>query len=463
MAPREPLHPPAAAQQLAAEVLRVYESAGAADSGLHLARVEIPVKGLDPLGWLLGQCQPARYYWADRGKQFTMAGVGDADVLIPSGPQDLRAIFDVARARLSMNHPSQRYYGGFRFYNRPNRGHRWKSFYQYRFIVPLVEVLERKHGTFLCCNVPLGHVDGNDATRARIIEFIDELRLGTAEPGALPKFSGRADLPGKEAWIAVVNQALDACANNEVEKVVLARETTFKADADIDPVGLLAHLSRQTTSAYEFCFQPVAKRAFIGASPERLYKRENCFVQSEAVAGTRPRGGTDTEDRKLGEALLHSDKDLREHHFVVRNVRESLKRLCQEIQVEEGPSLMRLKHCQHLHTLIEGVLKANEADALLLEALHPTAAVGGWPREQALAWLTEHEPFDRGTYAAPVGWIGFDAAEFSVAIRSGLARGDELSLYSGAGIVPGSDPVEEWDELENKLAGFLRILPDAGH
>src|SRR5690606_32703666 len=134
---------------------------------------------------------------------------------------------------------------------------------------------------------------------------------------------------------------------------------------------------------------------------------------------------------------------------------------CTELQVEEEPGVMRLRNCQHLHTRVEGVLKANEADAPLIEELHPTAAVGGWPRDKALAWLAEHEPFDRGVYAAPTGWIGFDAAEFAVAIRSGLVRDDELTLYSGAGIVPGSDAAEEWDEIENKLAGFLRILPDA--
>jgi len=452
--------PQAAAQRLSAEVLRTLDAArGNKDGRVWLERIEVPVTGLHPLRWLLAQRQSARYYWGDRTGGFEMAGAGDADVLIPQGPQDLRALFDTARGRLSMNHPSQRYYGGFRFYNRPNRGPRWKNFHQYRFIVPLIEVLRRKKGTFLCCNLKLGHASGIDDTRTRVLEFIDSLTWKEASPGPLPRFGGREDLPDHRAWNGLVDKALEAFAANELEKVVLARETTFKADAEIDPILLLAHLAEETSTAFEFCFQPVAGRAFLGASPERLYRRENCFIQSEALAGTRPRGGSDEEDDRLANDLLNSEKELREHQFVVRNVRDSLMPFCSALDVDERPGVMRLRNCQHMHTRVEGVLKANEADAPLIEELHPTAAVGGWPRDKALAWLTENEPFDRGVYAAPAGWIGFDAAEFSVAIRSGLVRGDELSLYSGAGIVPGSDAGEEWDEIENKLAGFLRILP----
>ena len=454
--------PKAAAQQLAAEVLRALERAAVnCDGRIYLERVEVPVSDLNPLGWLLAQRESARYYWSNRGGEFEMAGAGDADVLIPRGPQDLRALFEQARGRLSMHQPSQRYYGGFRFYNRPNRGHRWKNFYQYRFIVPLIEVVRRKRGTFLCCNLKLGHTSGLDDMRQHVIEFIDGLEWKPRDAPPLPHFGKREDRPDKRAWVETVDKALEACAANELEKVVLARETTFTADDEIDAMALLSHLRGQTTTAYEFCFQPVAGRAFVGASPERLYRRENCFLQSEAVAGTRPRGGNDEEDERLGEELLRNDKELREHQFVVRNVRDALKPFCTALNVEEQPDIMRLRHNQHLHTKIEGVLKANEADAPLLDALHPTAAVGGIPRDTALEWLTENEPFDRGVYAAPVGWIGFDAAEFSVGIRSGLVRGEELSLYSGAGIVPGSDPDEEWDEIENKLANFLRILPHA--
>ncbi len=125
-----------------------------------------------------------------------------------------------------------------------------------------------------------------------------------------------------------------------------------------------------------------------------------------------------------------------------------------------APSLMPLRKVQHLHSYIEGILKNHDADAALIEALHPTPAVGGAPRHKALAWLAAHEPFDRGVYAAPVGWVGFDDAEFCVGIRSGLIEGNTLALYSGAGIVPGSSAAAEWEEIEAKMSSFLEALYD---
>jgi menaquinone-specific isochorismate synthase len=94
----------------------------------------------------------------------------------------------------------------------------------------------------------------------------------------------------------------------------------------------------------------------------------------------------------------------------------------------------------------------------LLAALHPTPAVGGVPRDAALGAIRAQEPFDRGWYAGPVGWIGADAAEFAVGIRSGLVWPDRLALYSGAGIVEGSVPDREWDEIEQKIADFAAVL-----
>lgn len=427
----------------------------------RLARVEVPVGELEPLPWLLAQHATARYFWSDRAGAFEMAGVGDADVLLPAGPQDVRLLFEQARSLMTDRWPSQRYYGGFRFYNRPILGNRWKSFAQYRFIIPRLEMHRRRKGTYLAVNLKLGDTAANARELESLRAVLDEVEWRNASAPPLPAITSRVDLPDFAGWKNLIAQALAACARHDLEKVVVARESSFTAKQDIDPVALLAHLREQAVHAYEYCFEPVHARAFVGASPERLYRRENCFIQSEALAGTRPRGKSEEGDEALARELLESEKELREHDFVVRMLHDSLAHFCTSISVEEEPSLLRLRNCQHLHTRIEGVLKANEADAPLIEALHPTPAVGGTPREAALAWLIEHEPFDRGVFAAPVGWIGYDAAEFAVAIRSGLVRGNELSLYSGAGIVPGSVAEDEWDEIENKLANFLRILPDA--
>jgi menaquinone-specific isochorismate synthase len=130
------------------------------------------------------------------------------------------------------------------------------------------------------------------------------------------------------------------------------------------------------------------------------------------------------------------------------------------VRVSDHVELVKLPHIQHILRTIEGDLGGGESDLEILRALHPTPAVGGYPADLALNAIKELEPFERGWYAGPVGWVGPDAAEFAVAIRSGLVSGNTLSLYSGAGIVPGSRPEAEWDEIENKTRTFLGVLQE---
>ena len=139
-------------------------------------------------------------------------------------------------------------------------------------------------------------------------------------------------------------------------------------------------------------------------------------------------------------------------------IRSTLDALCTSTRMPQHRTEMRLSKGRHLHSRIEGRLREGVSTARLLTALHPTPAVGGVPTGAALDLIRECEDFDRGWYAGPVGWIGADDAEFAVAIRSGLVEDDRLSLYSGAGIVRGSEPEAEWDEIEQKIENFLSLV-----
>ncbi len=432
----------------------------------QIIRVEIPVEPIAPLAWLGQQRGFTQYYWRERDGNFTMAGVGEAHVLMHRGGAETPAeLFRDMRARLTLEHPALRYYGGFRFRCGVNaadsaKGTRWREFKDYRFVIPRFEVLQRRRGCVLACNVVCGDAASNAAELDCLIADLTRLRFRRESPSPVtPRVVSREDRPDFAGWDTMVSSALAKFAEGTMEKVVLARETTFTTEDTIDPVSLLLRLSAASPKSYEFCFHPVADRAFIGASPERLFHRNNVLVESEALAGTRARGKSDEEDIELGDALLASEKDRSEHEFVASMLRENLSRHCVEIQMPESPRLKRLRHVQHLLTPIQGILKdVRDADATLLEALHPTPAVGGTPREAALDFLEKNEPFDRGIYAAPVGWVGFDGAEFCVAIRSGLVRGNTVAVYTGAGIVPGSEARDEWEELESKMANFVDAL-----
>jgi menaquinone-specific isochorismate synthase len=242
------------------------------------------------------------------------------------------------------------------------------------------------------------------------------------------------------------------------QKIVIARKSSFRFSGDLNPISLLLRLKSAMPRCFLFCFMPKPGVAFVGASPERLYRRQGRLIWSEAIAGTRPRGSSWTEEKDLGQELLTSDKDLREHRFVVRGIEETLARLCPSVQYNGNVSLLRLAHCQHLIAILKGTLGNDFVDADIIGRLQPTPAVGGYPSAPALAAIEKLESFDRGWYAGPIGWVAPNAAEFAVGIRSGLIDRSRLCLFSGAGIVEGSTPGDEWYEIEHKISDFINVL-----
>jgi isochorismate synthase len=205
----------------------------------------------------------------------------------------------------------------------------------------------------------------------------------------------------------------------------------------------------------------LAGACFLGATPERLVRLEGRFLKADCLAGSAPRGATEEEDRRLGEALLADAKERHEHALVVQAVREALAPVCSSFCAPETPGLLRMPNVQHLHTPVRGTLRGQTSILELVERLHPTPAAGGLPREAALPLIRRYEPFGRGWYAAPVGWLdALGDGEFAVAIRSALIRGQEALLYAGCGIVAASDPDREYAESCLKLRPMLWALGD---
>jgi menaquinone-specific isochorismate synthase len=419
----------------------------------RMVRLEVDIPPVCPLDWLASQQGISRYYWSDRQRLEEMAGIGEAHIISPDESADISSAFDQIRDSLPEEQCAARYYGGFRFFPNSQKDSRWKEFKAYRFIAPLIELFREQEKYHLACTLK------NESDTHTAIHLLSQMQL-PRPVGKLPmpKFDDRTDLPTHSGWNDLVREALTAFKHTSLEKVVLARKTTFHASELIDPILLMQSLSRGASNTYLFCFQPSEERAFLGASPERLYRRENRRIFSEALAGTRPRGKTPLEDKRFEKNLRTTEKEFREHKIVVEAILAILKEFCAEYEAAPAPKVLKLAHCQHLLTPIWGLLKAEVQDHILLNALHPTPAVGGKPTETALKWIIENEPFERGVYAAPVGCVGMDGADFCVGIRSGLALGDSLTLYAGAGIVPGSDPDEEWRELDAKMAQFMKVI-----
>ena len=405
---------------------------------------------VDPLSWVQQQNESTKLVWGDRGSEQLTVGLGSAVHVISDGFEPPSEVIDRCR-ELLRDLPDLRLYGGFAF--RPDQEEResaWNVFGPASFWLPRATLNNNR------LRIVVRSL--NDRTAA--IQFADRLKFDVVEPSSkcLTDCVAREDLPGREQWERCIEAANTMFRDEVLEKIVLSRRVDLDFVASIDPLQLMRQLRDVTPACYHFCFQTSRNVAFLGATPERLFFRRNQQFVSEVVAGTRPRGTSTAEDAKLGEDLLASAKDQLEHDIVRKSIRQRLHTCVNRLEVDAHATLLKLANKQHLFSRVSGELKTHIDDGDLLYRLHPTPAVGGYPKENALDEIQRLEPFDRGWFAAPVGWVSDDAAEFAVAIRSGLVQNRRLSLYSGAGIVPGSDALAEWDEVEHKISDFLQLV-----
>ena len=316
-------------------------------------------------------------------------------------------------------------------------------------VVPAVVVGRTPQGrAWVTETVPAADAALSDASRA------DGVRGWSPAAGGPPP--GRADdAASRQAWTASVRRALERIASGPLAKVVLAREVVVDGEAPFDRLRVLDHLRATHPSSFTY-----AAGGFVGASPELLVRRRGGRVLSRPMAGTAPRGSTSADDDRLAAALAASAKEAEEHAVVVEAVRAALEPVCREVMAAAGPELVRLSTVTHLATTVAGHLHQPAPSALALAGLlHPTPAVGGLPRGDALAAIAELEGFDRGLYAGPVGWVDSRGdGDWAVALRCADLAGSRARLVAGAGIVADSDPDAEWEETEAKLGAMLAAL-----
>ncbi|HLT46443.1 MAG TPA: isochorismate synthase [Rubricoccaceae bacterium] len=436
---------PASVRRALADAARRARRSGAAP----VARVEVPVEAMDPLAWLAVQPHGRRFFWEGREEKASRAAAGEALVV---EADSLDALTEALAPHLDGLPDGARFFGYARFAPDAAPDAAWAAFGRVRFALPRFELRADGGGATLALHLTEG--DDEQALTAAL----DALVFSSAPLAqVLPAPMGRTDAPDEVGWHEAVTWALRRFEEGPLEKVVLARCSRFTFDAPLDPFALLGHLRAATPGGYRVLVE-AGEAAFSSVTPERLLRVDGREVMTEAVAGTRPRGREDAADRRLRAALLGSEKDLREHAYVRDAVAAALAPLTERLDRDGAPSTLAGAGVRHLYTRLRGTLREGASALDVLRALHPTPAVGGTPAEAARAAIRRMEPFDRGLYAGPVGWVGRDAAEFAVGIRSGLVHGRVLDLFSGAGIVAGSDPAEEWAEIEHKLGDFLRVL-----
>lgn len=273
-----------------------------------------------------------------------------------------------------------------------------------------------------------------------------------------------------------VTSALNSIQANQLRKIVLASTIDFVSPSPFDTINSLDNLRRCYPGCNIFSISNGKDKNFIGASPERLISIRNSSLETDALAGSAPRGKTITEDTKFAARLMSSKKERCEHQFVLSFITECLSELGLKPQMSSMPQLLKLPNIQHLWTPIHTPLPDNLNPLEIVAKLHPTPAVAGVPTKAAQAQIRNYETFDRSLFAAPLGWVDYQGnSEFIVGIRSALIdtaptskyayKNDKLSkdiyrarLYAGAGIVAGSNPNKELAEIQLKLQALSKAL-----
>lgn len=387
---------------------------------------------------------------ADGADRFT--AVRDAaDLLFEHG--DVHAGTEAARPRL---------FGGFAFHDDTVGDAPWTNFPSAQFVLPRAQITYTDESAWLTVNAV-----GPDATaetvKRRLAEFREEM-TALPDPGPVtdpPGVLTSEHIPEKEEWCDSVARTTERVRAGELQKVVLAQSLRTHLGGTLSVPDVLSRLERTYPDCFRFLVEPATddpRPSFFGATPERLVRLRGRTVSTEALAGTTGRGETPAEDEWLAEELLADEKNVHEHRIVAETIRDQIAPFAASVSTGDR-RVRRLATVQHIETPVNAELDADEHVLTLVEALHPTPAVGGLPPDDALATIRETEPFDRGWYAAPVGW--FDAAgygSFAVALRSAVVDDDDATLFAGVGIVGDSDPDGEWDEAQLKYRPVLDEL-----
>lgn len=351
--------------------------------------------------------------------------------------------------------------GGFSFDPYKETSHLWSAFPDAKMILPRYMLSISDNGTYLTINRMVSAHDDPDrltdhllSEKAMLFSTNDRDDHTTDNRSS---FNYKKEEIAPNEWKQAVEQAAQTVRDGKMAKIVLARELRIKADRPLQAEHILDHLIAQQPHSYIFAIESESS-CFLGASPERLVKRQGSNILSTCLAGTTQRGNTPREDEELGLALLNDEKNRHEHDLVVQMIRQSIEKACDNVHVPDEPTLYKVRDIQHLYTPVTAT--ARDVSLLkLVENLHPTPALGGYPQKEAVEKIRSMEQMDRGWYASPIGWYNYkQEGEFAVGLRSGLINEETASFFAGCGIVGDSDPESEYRETQMKFRPMLSAL-----
>lgn len=427
-----------------------------AGRGKGLLSLTLAVPDIDFGG--LPHCLDEHQYWADPAAELFLLGQGRAARVETQGEGRFRALdaafseyrrhWEAVDADRSGLQPAA--LAGFAFGQEDRRG---EALPNARLTVPLL-LLQRSGGvcaaTFSC--------DRERSPESTLAVWMQSWqRMLAAFDAAQPGGAGCRTIervgayPPDAEWLDRTRRAIDDIRSGLLDKLVLSRRVHLHGNRPFAPAVVMAALASRYPACFQFSHAEAGRGAFLGATPERLVELRAGQVMSAALAGTA------WDQASAGD--LGDDKTLREHRLVVSAIVRALEPACSLLHIPARPEVLELQDLRHLKSVVKGKAKAGTTLLGLVERLHPTPAVGGYPVRRAQQWLADHCESRLGWYSGATGWIGLDGdGDFSVALRCAWISGNEAELLAGAGIVAGSDPEAELAETEAKLKAMLIAL-----
>lgn len=284
----------------------------------------------------------------------------------------------------------------------------------------------------------------DDADALKLIDLESTFTSVSFEPGQI----------SPDQYKLNVDKALEVIASGQIEKVVLARDLSATVSTDFNINPALRKLEKKFDSCYIYSVD-----GMFGASPELLVKVSHSEFSARVLAGTAGRGTDPGVDQAIGSALNESPKNRAEHKYAIDSLVASLSEFTKEITVDSEPFSIALPNLWHLASDVKAMLSSDATSLQVVNALHPSAAVAGTPRDKALEVIEEIENVDRGRYAGPVGWLGADGdGVWAIALRGAQLSNEKLTAFAGCGIVAGSDAQAELDEAILKFKPIVDSL-----
>lgn len=442
----------------------------------QLVSISLEVDALDPLAVLESIFEPSeQHFYVERpAEAFAIAGAEAVAVFTASGQDRFAAcqrFIDetlantIAVGDLKAPFAGPHFFTAFAFFDETEPG---EPFEAASVFVPRWQVSCREGRTVAVANLLIDINTPLDMLAAKI--WRARQKFGAFDYSA-PEFSTTPatreaitvrEVGAADSYEHSVAEARRRIGVGEFRKIVLARAKDLRAAQPFHPLQVLNGLRQRYPDCYAFSVANGRGQSLIGASPERLLRVRAGAILTEALAGSAPRGASASEDAALAGALVRNEKEQAEHACVLDSILRRLKPLGLELHHPDKPALRRLANVQHLHTPVEATVAPHVRTLDVLARLHPTPAVGGSPREAAVARIRELESFPRGLYAGALGWVDASGeGEFFVGLRSALIDGPNARLYAGAGIMAGSEPVREKAETELKFKAMQASLLDS--